>query len=343
MAIRIVLNWDNKDKEYHLVQNLRAYRNEVVQYSLKNFDPSLFSSLLGKFILFSKYTKGAYQAVRDSKKDDVIIGTNFHVGAIASLFCILFRKKNNVLALNLILNDKSIVINFIRGLVLYVSFKNSNFYCTINDFSLIKLYSKYFLNDVDESRFFGLLDVYENKQKLIPTNENENYVFSGGETSRDWETLFNAANDMPNTKFICIARERLFPKLVVPKNVELIFDVSFKRFLEYLKKCSIVVLPVNSEGPSGLLVLFDATSLGKPTITTETNVVKNYIINQKYGTLTKLKDHESITQQIHFILNNYDFGKKMANEFRMELETNFSPKNYARNINDILTRMNKEL
>lgn len=342
MTLRIILNWDNHDKEYHLVENLRTNGHETIQYSLKNFDTIFFKSWYGKFILFYKYFQGSYQAVRDAKKNDIIIGTNFHVGAIASLLCVLFRKKNKILALNLILNDKSIVINFIRGLILFVSFKNRFFYCTINDSSLVKLYSKYFLNDVDESRFFELLDVYENKQNLTPTCENENYIFSGGETSRDWETLFKAANKMPNIKFICVARKRLFPKLDVPKNVELIFDVSYERFLDFLKKCSIVVLPLKNEGPSGLLVIFDATSLGKPIITTETRVIKNYIINQKYGTLTKLKDYESITEQIHSVLNNYEFGKTMANEFKTVLETKFPPKNYAKNIHDILTRMDKE-
>ena len=336
MSIRVVLNWDNKNEEFHLIKNLKKNNYTVFQYSLDNFNPVKFKSLKGKLELFYKYFLGAYKAVIESKNGDVLIGTNFHVGALISILCLILRKKNKVIGFNLILNDKSWFVNKVRGFFLYFTFMNKNFYTTINNNYLIDLYSKYFIKIIPKERFFILKDHYINPKNLEESKEDKNYVFTGGENSRDWDTLFKAAKILPNISFICVARKRLFPKIGVPGNVQMYFDISYIKFIDFLKKSSIVAMPLLSEGPAGLLVIFDATFLGKPIITTNTIITANYIQNNESGVLIKNKDYRSLAKNIQDLIKDKEKSKKFSKKLKNKLENEYSAESYADKVLNII-------
>lgn len=341
MAIRLVLNWDNKNEEYHLSKQLRKYGHAVFQYSLDNFDPKKFSSLSGKASLLWKYWKGARKAVREAAPQDTLIGTNFHVGALISINCLLLGKKNKVLGFNLILNDKRWLIHQIRALFLECCFKNENFFATVNLPALIPMYSKYFLSPISADRFFVLKDHYINPDNLAKSLIDDDYVFTGGENSRDWQGLFRAASLLPDIKFKCIARRRLFPHIEVPANVDIVFDTSYEDFLNMLKRCTLVALPLISDGPAGLLVIFDATFLGKAVITTRTMITENYINSDDKGVLIEMGDATELANSINLLMKNKYTARHLAQNLKLELENNYSVEEYGKKVNDMVVKIAK--
>lgn len=341
MGIRVVLNWDNKDEEYHLVSNLKKSGKEVIQYSLNDFNPVHFRSLVGKLGLFYKYFKGAFKSAKYSKKEDILIGTNFHVGALISIICLVLRKERKVLALNLILDEKPWLIGKIRSFILLLAFKNEDFFCTVNDKKLITLYSKYFFSVPPENKFFVLRDHYINPEKFEESKEDQNFIFTGGENSRDWKTLFEAARRLPNTNFVCIARERLFPDISVPDNVTLLFDIRYEDFISYLKKSRIVALPLDTKGPAGLLVIFDAAFLGKPVITTKTIITENYIQDGHNGILIEPRDSDTLTRRIKLLMRDREKRQEFPQKLKRKLEREYSASEYASKINSIIKTLNR--
>lgn len=156
-------------------------------------------------------------------------------------------------------------------------------------------------------------DVY--KSEYINNLSNDNHesrsVFCGGSNGRDWRFLFELACQMKTIKFYVAMDEFLYKsyKKVIPQNVVVKTNISYLEFL-CMRKASIVCLPLNTESPAGLIVMFQAASNSKMVITADTVTNREYI-TQDRGIL--LENNINLWQNaIEYSFENVSLTKNKA-------------------------------
>lgn len=106
-----------------------------------------------------------------------------------------------------------------------------------------------------------------------------NLVFTGGEANRNWQLVFDLAEQLPYLNFCCVARRRFFSfEKRLPKNLEMHFDLPLTGFFQLMSKCTIVLIPIKErDNPAGLLLLFDAAVMGKPILSSDTPYIRQFV------------------------------------------------------------------
>ena len=100
----------------------------------------------------------------------------------------------------------------------------------------------------------------EYEGKVIP-----NTVFCGGRNGRDWELLIRIAQAMPEITFNCIMpKDKLEEyKENFGKNMVVKSDIPEQEFLEFMCQSQLVVTPLDTEAPAGLIAFYQAAANGK--------------------------------------------------------------------------------
>jgi glycosyltransferase involved in cell wall biosynthesis len=212
-----------------------------------------------------------------------------------------------------------------------------NYFITVNSEQYIRDYALRF--KISVKKFFLLNDPFQEKD-IREFKYQRSYIFVGGEAQRDWDTLFQAAQHLPEIKFVCVARKKYFKSnLFIPSNVTLLFDLDSKSFYEYMDNSSIVVIPLKSELPAGLIILLKAASMRKPIIATATPAISNYIINEESGLLFKKGNVLELVEAI----NKLYFDEKKQEYFSNKLLDNVmfdhSPSKYTERLIEIITKL----
>lgn len=287
-----------------------------------------------RFIHFFHYLNLAIRSIYRSENNDLIVSWNFIVGAIVAFFCQLLHINRTILALNMISHNKGIVNSFFRKKIYNIAFKYPQFYTTVNSQDLIKDYSKEYI--FEKNHFYVLPDCFSEGHEAAGFAIGNGSVFCGGEAMRDWETLFNAANILPEISFIAIARKINFNhNLIIPKNVKLLFDTDIDYFYKCLKESSIIALPLSTNAPAGLIVMIKAALLSKPIIITSTPSTQGYIENNINGILIEPKDAQLLANKIKMLLSNPTIMKQLGNAINESIKK-FSPDNYAETLKNII-------
>lgn len=106
-----------------------------------------------------------------------------------------------------------------------------------------------------------------------------NTVFCGGRNGRDWQFMIEVARSMPNVDFHLVMPQSVYEecKNVLPSNVYAKFNLPIKEFMKEMCSCEIVALPLDTEAPAGLIVLFQAAANMKYVITTDTMTTREYL------------------------------------------------------------------
>lgn len=94
-----------------------------------------------------------------------------------------------------------------------------------------------------------------------------NYVFSGGHTNRDYDTVLVCAENMPQIRFVIVCSQYTKIQHAMPANVEVYMDLQGPAFYNLLAKSRVVVIPLLQRGfSSGQTVATESMQSGKVTI-----------------------------------------------------------------------------
>jgi glycosyltransferase involved in cell wall biosynthesis len=105
-------------------------------------------------------------------------------------------------------------------------------------------------------------------------------VFTGGDSGRDYGTLFEAIGGLPIQLRLC-ARNYPTP---VPANVTILPRLALHQFRDEVARATLVVVPLTGEPPaSGITVIAMAKMLGKPVVASDNRVVRLQIRSQGEG------------------------------------------------------------
>ncbi|MCM1503803.1 MAG: glycosyltransferase [Muribaculum sp.] len=223
------------------------------------------------------WIKGAWNALVKSRNDDTIVcWLDIQAVIIYWLSLLTWRRKRNIIAINILLKKKAGLKNRIAAIIYRKALKSDRFNATVTSLE----YGDYLNQTLGLKVKFTLLpDIFPDEYNNWAGTPGDGSVFCGGNNSRDWQFILNLAQSMPDITFRFVMpkdKYMVYHKLL-PENVTAKHSLSFEEFINELSKCSIVALPVDTEAPAGLIVIYQATALGKAVITTSTHTTRGYI------------------------------------------------------------------
>lgn len=131
----------------------------------------------------------------------------------------------------------------------------------------------------------------------------DDYVFSGGDSLRDYATLFRAVEGM-DIRVVVATRLRI-EEFRVPHNVQIV-SCSHAEFRSLMAGAKFVVLPLDMSrlATTGQQSYLNAMALGKLVIVTDTVDAPFYIEDGKTGLLTPCGDVQALRKAIAWALEN---------------------------------------
>lgn len=171
----------------------------------------------------------------------------------------------------------------------------------------------------DECDYYAsIFNVERNKFIFIPLGINpvskvnisdDGSIFATGRSNRDYDFLVNVLKD---TEYKVIIACDDYKNINVTSNIKILNSCYNQEMLNLMAKCHCVVVPLKDLNmSSGQLVVLQAMALGKPVICTNSNGIKDYVINNVTGILVN-NTNEKWIKAINQIYIDSDFYKKIS-------------------------------
>lgn len=286
--------------------------NRFIATKLGKSVTEICSPIRGKKIFC--WLKGVKTVLQLSHRDDTIICWYDFQAVLCWWMCRLFLKHRNIVCINILLKDKPSLKNRIVSRMYKTSLSSDNFRASITS----KEYGEWLNRKLDINVKYALIhdvyhDSYEYRRKV---DINPKSVFCGGSNGRDWNFIVKIAHAMPDVKFNIVMPHSVYLKyrFKFGDNMNVRYDISYDEFMKELCSSSIVCLPLDTEAPAGLIVMFQAAANLKPIITTRTVTTSEYI-NEERGIAIR-NDVSSWVSAIRSYLNNNSMA--MQNAIKMK-------------------------
>lgn len=278
---------------------------------------------------------GAWKAMRESRKGDIIVSLYDFQGILCLLSGYLTFRRRHILGINLLLKDKPTARNRFASALYRHAVQSPWFTATVTS----EAYRTWFNSKLGLNINFPLLrDVYYNSyEPIVQIAEGDGSIFCGGRNSRDWNLMFKLAALMPDTKFRFIMptdkyieyRSRITP------NITALHEIPMDEFLDHMNHSSIICMPVTTDAPAGLITMFQAAGYKKPIISTRTVTTCEYLTHDR-GYLMPNNDSAIWQQAIIHIRNHYTEAMEKARNFHTFVTTECSEAKYVAEIEHII-------
>lgn len=281
---------------------------------------------------------GAWKAVSQSRKGDVIISLYDFQGILCWIFSALRLRRRHILGLNLLLKDKPTAKNRLASAIYRRAVQSPWFHTTVTS----KAYQHWFNRKLGLNLSYPLLrDVYYDSYEPDPNRpvvESDGSVFCGGRNSRDWALMIELARRLPHVRFSFCMPDDAWAAYgnSLPSNVDGMHEVSMERFVEAMERAAIICMPVTTDAPAGLITMFQAAGYRKPIIATHTVTTEEYLTPER-GYLLQSNDASIWADTIAHILDNPDEGAAKAAAWHQFVTTQCSEQVYVDRIEDIIS------
>lgn len=180
-----------------------------------------------------------------------------------------------------------------------------------------------------------------NAQDMLELLENEegNYIYSGGDSLRDYETLFNAVRGL-NIK-VKILTNLKFDAVVIPENVEILHNNgTIEEFYGPLAKAMFAVFPIKKGfiRSAGQGTYLGAMFLNKAVIVSDTPGVRDLIIDSKTGIIVKPEDATCLREKISLLMEDSVFRRQIGENAKNYVKESFTHDKYVDNMFLILLK-----
>lgn len=283
------------------------------------------SRLVRMYKLHFGYLKLAINCLKKSYKNDVIICFLDVQALYLFLLTKLLFEKREIVVLNIMLSDHKDLITNIKRYLFKLMLKNKHVHPTVTSYNLSSHYKK--LLNLPDKEFYLLHDCYGGLGEYKrPYKNGKGYVFCGGINGRDWDGLLEIAKLQPDVKFVIVGPKKDTLGNHSLSNIDYYFDIPFQKFQELIEDCSLLALPLNTQSPAGLIVIFTAGLISKPVITTDNVTLREYITNEENGILVKLGDYENFAKELSLLMSNQQKQKMFGEKLYSRIEAMGSPK-----------------
>jgi hypothetical protein len=274
------------------------------------------------------------EALKKSTEGDTIICWYDFMAVLCWWLCRMKFKKRSIIVLNILLKNKNTLKNKLTKHLYKPMLKSKEVQATVTS----QKYGDY-LNEMlgIQKKYVLLHDTYHCDYCInYKGNEIPNTLFCGGRNGRDWEFLMKIANAMPEVTFNCVMPLDKFEyyKENFGKNMIVKSNISEREFLEFMCQSKLVVMPLDTEAPAGLIVFYQATANGKMSITSNTVTTQEYFANGQ-GVLCG-KNISDWKEKIQYYLQHSDEANACVSKFKDFLESECSEEKYAKTLRRML-------
>lgn len=289
-----------------------------------HFSPS------SRFKLWS-WLVGAVRVLMKSSNGEVIVTWYDFQGILCFLFSKLLFKKRKFVIVNLLLKDKSTMKNRLASWLYKITLTAKNVRASVTS----EAYGRMLNQKLGTHLTFPVVrDVYFDSYS-IPIDSVVRkcpYVFCGGGNARDWDFMFSVARNMPDVMFHFVMRTNDYQryKEIRDQNIVIKVEIPEDEFIREVAGCSLCTLPLQTNAPAGLIVLFMAGMQDKLVIITQTLTSAEYITNERGETLENHVD--SWNDSIRYYLDNPIIAHEKGKRLHQFIENECSPKSFCRGI-----------
>ena len=158
----------------------------------------------------------------------------------------------------------------------------------------------------------------------------DDYIFSGGFTARDYRTLLRAAAELDERVLLVVGRDPVTGKtgleqVVLSKNIEVRVNIPHSQFLELMSKAKLVALiMLDVPYAAGQMVLLDAMHMGKPIIVTRTSGTIDYVEDGKTALLTEPGNVTELKEKILLLSKNSQLRRTLGRNAKAKWRRDFT-------------------
>lgn len=172
---------------------------------------------------------------------------------------------------------------------------------------------------------FGVdVDFFTRVKKKL---RKKDFILSlGRDESRDYQTLFKAAQKITKQKFIVVTSKRNVSNLTAPSNVEIIYDASYYKIRDLYWQAKIFVHPLKETyRGAGQTPLLEALICQLPVIAADTKGMQEYHFQDHNDCwFYKKSDSEDLAEKIEFLINNPQSAFKNRKKTAAFVEKHYS-------------------
>lgn len=180
------------------------------------------------------------------------------------------------------------------------------------------------------------------RMRFVPLNTNiaepsrvttdDGFVLSAGRTLRDYITLVMAARHIPAPVIIICGEHDLDRvTLPLPANVQVLREVPREVYLDHLRRCRVVALPLlPTERSTGQVVMLEAMAYGKPVVTTLSPGTIDTIRDGQNGFAVEAEDAAALAHCVNALLRDHDLARRIGEQAVQDMKELASPERHAR-------------
>ena len=171
------------------------------------------------------------------------------------------------------------------------------------------------------------------QQSTINNQQSTIILAVGRDHARDYKTLFEAAEKLPDVEFVVICSRRNIEGLSVPKNIKILFDLTYREVADWYRRAMAVVIPMREmHRSSGQMTLTDSFQAGKPIIASDVVGIAHYgLKNGQDALLVSPGNAKQLAEAINKLTLDGNLRRKLGQGTR-KLAQRFTTENYAKNI-----------
>lgn len=295
-----------------------------------------------RVILIYKQAKASIKALMRSNRSDTIVVWLDFMGLLTYLFSRLLFCRRRILVLNLMIPDgtKSI-FSVLRRFLYRMMLEDANVFSTVNNIALVGYY-KDVLKMNHFHRVFTLEDtMLESAKEISEWSTGDGSVFFGGAAGRNHDLAIQIATLLPNVQFTFVVKEKQFNSTwLLPQNVTLLRDTSLEEFECHLSRSSVMILPISTHTPAGILTLITAALKCRPVISQNTLSLRHYINSGETGVLLDSSDASSWAAEVNILLDDESKRRAMSEALQRSIVKRCSVERYCSELDSIINVVN---
>jgi glycosyltransferase involved in cell wall biosynthesis len=228
----------------------------------------------------------------------------------------------------------------VRRKMMAKSFRNIERFVVFSNME-IELYSRHF--DLSPERFEMIHWAVEAPQfdsTAADRMQNQPYVCALGSQARDYAVLMQAAALLPSIRFKVVAWPQNLHGIVVPKNVELFYNIPRQQAMNILGDSEFMVLPLrNSATPCGHVTIVSAMHSGKAVVATDSAGISDYLKQDVTGSLVAPSEPRGMADEILRLWDDVTLRAKLALNAKSFAQKNCSEQNTVNYLTKVINEL----
>ncbi len=252
----------------------------------------------------------ALELCRRSRDYDIVVTMGARESLLYGLLCALRGRPSRQIACEVFVDDPAQA-----GLLWKM--KNSLYRFTLR--RAVGLLTNSSAEIATAVRRFGLpreriiyVPLHTNISNPTPSPYDDGFVFTAGATRRDYATFIAAMAGIDVPAILVCPGEYDLPR-TIPSHIEVKRDIPRDEYLDLLRRCSFVVVPlIPAERATGQVVVLEAMAHAKPVIATQSAGTVDLIQNRINGLLVPPRDPAALAEAIRELIGNPELRQQMG-------------------------------